>query len=97
MMRLRQHSRMLIFTLGLSQISGVHGWSGMADSIDRLRYDAHTTDRRLSVVPHGTTNNPGIETMLWLRKGFGFGGAWTVREQNRLLSVCFGLPQVSKA
>jgi IS6 family transposase len=29
--------------------------------------------------------------MLWLRKGFGFAGAWTVCEQNRLLSVCFGL------
>ena len=28
---------------------------------------------------------------------FDFAGAWTVREQNRLLSVCFGLPQVHKA
>jgi len=35
--------------------------------------------------------------MLWLRKGFGFAGAWTVCEQNQLLSVCFGLPEVSKA
>jgi hypothetical protein len=35
--------------------------------------------------------------MLWLRKGFGFAGQWTVYEQNRLLSVCFGLPQVNKA
>ena len=35
--------------------------------------------------------------MLWLRKGFGFAGAWTVCEQNRLLSVCFGLPTVNKA
>src|SRR4051812_41663741 len=25
----------------------------------------------------------GFEAMLWLRKGFGFAGAWTVREQNR--------------
>ena len=33
---------------------------------------------------------------LWLRKGFGFAGPWTVREQNRLLALCFGLPQVSK-
>ena len=39
----------------------------------------------------------GFEAMLWLRKGFGFAGAWTVCEQNRLLSVCFGLPQVSEA
>ena len=39
----------------------------------------------------------GFEAMLWLRKGFGFAGAWTVREQNRLLAVCFGFPQVNKA
>jgi transposase, IS6 family len=39
----------------------------------------------------------GFEAMLWLRKGFGFAGAWTVCEQNRLLAVCFGLPQVNKA
>ena len=39
----------------------------------------------------------GFEAMLWLRKGFGFAGAWTVREQNRLLALCFGLPQVNKA
>jgi len=38
----------------------------------------------------------GFEAMLWLRKGFGFAGAWTVCKQNRLLSVCFGLPQVNK-
>ena len=39
----------------------------------------------------------GFEAMLWLRKGFGFAGPWTVREQNRLLAICFGLPQVNKA
>jgi transposase-like protein len=39
----------------------------------------------------------GFEAMLWLRKGFDFAGAWTVCEQNRLLSVCFGLPTVNKA
>ena len=39
----------------------------------------------------------GFEAMLWLRKGFGFAGAWTVCEQNRLLSLCFGLPTVNKA
>jgi len=34
--------------------------------------------------------------MLWLRKGLGFAGAWTVREQNRLLAVCFGLQKVNE-
>ncbi len=34
--------------------------------------------------------------MLWLRKGFGFAGRRTVVEQNRLLGVCFGLPEVNK-
>lgn len=34
--------------------------------------------------------------MLWLRKGFGFAGAWTVRKQNRLLGVCFGLQKVNE-
>jgi IS6 family transposase len=38
----------------------------------------------------------GFEAMLWLRKGFGFAGAWTVREQNRLLTHCFGLPIANK-
>jgi hypothetical protein len=35
--------------------------------------------------------------MLWLRKGCGLAGTWTVREHNRLLSVCFDLPQVNRA
>jgi IS6 family transposase len=39
----------------------------------------------------------GFEAMLWLRKGFGFAGAWTVCEQNQLLHVCFGLPGANKA
>src|SRR4051794_34679917 len=39
----------------------------------------------------------GFEAMLWLRKGFGFSGVWTVREQNGLLASCFGLPTVNKA
>ncbi|POR40921.1 IS6 family transposase [Methylobacterium sp. V23] len=38
----------------------------------------------------------GFEAMLWLRKGFGFAGVWTVREQNQLLGVCFGLQAVNK-
>ena len=39
----------------------------------------------------------GFEAMLWLRKGFSFPDAWRVCEQNRLLSVCFGLPEIYKA
>ena len=39
----------------------------------------------------------GFEAMLWLREGFGLAGAWTVCEQNQLLSVCFGLPTANKA
>jgi len=38
----------------------------------------------------------GFEAMLWLRKGFGFAGAWGVREQNELLGVCFGLQAINK-
>src|SRR4051794_6369175 len=38
----------------------------------------------------------GFEAMLWLRKGFGFSGAWTVREQNHLLAACFGLQKVNE-
>jgi transposase, IS6 family len=38
----------------------------------------------------------GFEAMLWLRKGFGFSGAWTVCEQNQLLAHCFGLPVTNK-
>ncbi|UHC17900.1 IS6 family transposase [Methylobacterium currus] len=39
----------------------------------------------------------GFEAMLWPRKGFGFAGAWTVREQNQLLATCFGLSIANKA
>ena len=39
----------------------------------------------------------GFEAMLWLRKGFGFAGAWTVCEQKQLLSLCFGLLVMNKA
>ena len=38
----------------------------------------------------------GFEAMLWLRKDFGFAGAWTVHEQNRMLAVCFGLQKVNE-
>ena len=39
----------------------------------------------------------GFEAMLWLRKGFGFSGAWTVTGQNELIAHLFGLQQVNKA
>ena len=35
--------------------------------------------------------------MLWLPKRFGFAGAWTVVEQNRMLGFCFGLSEVNEA
>ncbi|GJE41635.1 IS6 family transposase ISMpo1 [Methylobacterium soli] len=38
----------------------------------------------------------GFEALLCLREGFGFAGAWTVREQNHLLAVYFGLPAVNE-
>ena len=38
----------------------------------------------------------GFEAMLWLRKGFGFASAWTVREQNQLLAFCFGFQKVNE-
>lgn len=39
----------------------------------------------------------GFEAMLWLRKGFGFSGEWTVNDQNDLLGRLFGLQKVNKA
>jgi transposase-like protein len=39
----------------------------------------------------------GFEAMLWPRKGFGFLGDWTVREQNALLARRFGLNMVNEA
>jgi hypothetical protein len=35
--------------------------------------------------------------MLWLRKGFGFSGDWTVNDQNDVLACLFGLQKVNKA
>jgi hypothetical protein len=34
--------------------------------------------------------------MLWLRKGFGFNGDWTVNDQNDLLARLFGPQKVNK-
>jgi transposase-like protein len=39
----------------------------------------------------------GFEAMLWLRKGFGFSGDWTVNDQNDVLACLFGLQKVNKA
>ena len=39
----------------------------------------------------------GFEAMLWLKKGFGFAGEWTVHSQNDLLAQIFGLQKVNKA
>jgi transposase, IS6 family len=38
----------------------------------------------------------GFEAMLWLRKGFGFSGPWTICEQNQLLAFCFGRQKVNE-
>ncbi len=39
----------------------------------------------------------GFEAMLWLRKGFGFSGGWTINDQNDLLARLFGLQKVNNA
>lgn len=39
----------------------------------------------------------GFEAMLWLRKGFGLPGGWTVNDQNDLLARLFGLQKLNKA
>ncbi|MGO4486630.1 DDE-type integrase/transposase/recombinase, partial [Rhizobium sp. 2TAF27] len=38
----------------------------------------------------------GFEPILWLRKGFGFSGGWTINEQNNLVARLFGLIKVNK-
>jgi len=37
----------------------------------------------------------GFEAMLWLKKGSGFSGEWTIRRQNELLAFCFGRQMVN--
>ena len=39
----------------------------------------------------------GFEALLWLRKGFGFAGDWSVRRQNELIALCFGIQKVNEA
>lgn len=38
-----------------------------------------------------------FEAMLWLTKGFDFAGPWTVREQNKLHALIFGIDKVNEA
>ncbi len=38
----------------------------------------------------------GFEAMLWMRKGFGFSGPWTIIEQNRMLGFCFEPSEVNE-
>ena len=38
----------------------------------------------------------GFKEMLWLGKGLGFSGEWTVNDQNDLLARLFGLEKVNK-
>jgi transposase-like protein len=39
----------------------------------------------------------GFEAMLWLKKGFGLTGQWSVREQNDLLAMLFGIEKGNEA
>ena len=77
-----------------SSLRSSQGWtqnsSGQVRNDGRGQVESHLGRNRL-------TSDAPYKAMLWLRKGFGFSGAWTVREQNRLLALCFGLPQVNKA
>jgi hypothetical protein len=38
----------------------------------------------------------GFEAMLWFRKGFGLTGQWSLREQNDLLTMLFGIEKLTK-
>ncbi|MGO7601935.1 DDE-type integrase/transposase/recombinase, partial [Rhizobium ruizarguesonis] len=37
----------------------------------------------------------GFEAMLWLRKGFGLSGSWTINDQNDLLARIFSFMLVN--
>ena len=39
----------------------------------------------------------GYEAMLWMKKGFGWIGDWTVKEQNRMVADLFGLKMVNNS
>ena len=51
------------------------------------RQETDAADRGFQAFHTARRTIQGFEAMLWLRKGFGFAGAWTVREQNRLLDA----------
>ena len=38
----------------------------------------------------------GFEAMLWMRKGFGFAGPWTVVEQNQMLRLCLDFRRLTE-
>ncbi len=44
-----------------------------------------------------STKDAGFAAMLWLRKGLGFAGDWTVNDHNDLLAPLFGLQKVNRA
>src|SRR5215213_2739357 len=62
--------------------------SGQVRNDGRGQVESHLGRNRL-------TSDAPYKAMLWLRKGFGFAGAWTVCEQNRLLALCFGLHRLT--
>jgi len=39
----------------------------------------------------------GFEAVLWVKKGLGFAGEWTVCRQNELLALRFGLQMVNNS
>ncbi|SSC65129.1 unnamed protein product [Ciceribacter selenitireducens ATCC BAA-1503] len=39
----------------------------------------------------------GFQVILWLKKGFGISGGWTVNDQDDLLARLFGCKKVNKA
>jgi hypothetical protein len=41
------------------------------------------------------SGSTGFEAMLWLRKGLGFSGNWSVNDQNDLLARLLGLQKVT--
>lgn len=67
----------------------LHGRCGLAiDQSGYAAFQSFNTARRTIA---------DFEAMLWLRKGFGFAGDWTVNDQNGLLERLFGLQKINKA
>ena len=84
------------------QAVGLSGaaWLLARDGSDRL---LRTRTSRMLQTARARREQPSMRLLLLPTRAptslgsFGFAGAWTVCEQNRLLAICFGLPQVSKA